>query len=133
MRIEVFGDPVDMPRHKVTIKGQHPHAYIDGKHKIHAWKALIQDKVSTAIDNNGGIPYLLSDSVSVDLVFTFPRPKSLPKKVTHHIKKPDVDNLAKAVLDALNGIIYRDDSQVNKLSVSKLYGSDTGVIIEIGG
>ena len=36
-----------------------------------------------------------------------------------HTKKPDADNLAKAVLDSLNGLIWVDDAQVCELSVSK--------------
>ena len=35
---------------------------------------------------------------------------------------PDVDNLAKLVMDALNGIAYRDDSQVAELRTLKIYG-----------
>jgi len=36
-------------------------------------------------------------------------------------KKPDVDNIAKVVLDSLNGIAYRDDAQVVQLRVNKYY------------
>ena len=36
-------------------------------------------------------------------------------------KKPDSDNIAKVVLDALNGIAYHDDTQIIKLSVTKAY------------
>lgn len=36
-------------------------------------------------------------------------------------KKPDVDNIAKIVLDSLNGIAYRDDVQVVQLQVNKYY------------
>lgn len=35
------------------------------------------------------------------------------------VDKPDADNIAKLVLDALNGIAYRDDAQVDYLSVIK--------------
>ena len=41
-----------------------------------------------------------------------------------HTSKPDVDNLAKAVLDALNGILYEDDSQVVMLAVTKQYAKE---------
>lgn len=49
-------------------------------------------------------------------------PKSTPKSVlsepdTH---KPDIDNVAKIVLDALNGVAWEDDAQVVSLTVSKL-------------
>lgn len=36
-------------------------------------------------------------------------------------KKPDADNIAKIVLDSLNGIAYKDDSQVVELMVHKFY------------
>lgn len=46
-------------------------------------------------------------------------------------KKPDCDNIAKIVLDALNGIAYYDDSQVVELSVYKLYSESPRVEVEI--
>lgn len=36
-------------------------------------------------------------------------------------KKPDIDNIVKAILDALNGVAYRDDTQVTELHVRKQY------------
>jgi Holliday junction resolvase RusA-like endonuclease len=35
--------------------------------------------------------------------------------------KPDLDNLAKIILDSLNGIAFDDDRQVVRLEVSKFY------------
>lgn len=59
--------------------------------------------------------------VMLQLEFILDRPKYLPKKISYHIKKPDTDNLAKNIKDALTGSIYRDDSQVFKLTVEKRY------------
>jgi len=42
-------------------------------------------------------------------------------------KKPDLDNVAKVFLDAMNGIVYKDDVQVVKLRVSKRYDTDSFV------
>ena len=39
-------------------------------------------------------------------------------------KKPDIDNIMKAVLDALNGVAYYDDSQVCKVNFMKMYSED---------
>ena len=39
-------------------------------------------------------------------------------------KKPDADNIMKAVADALNGIAYKDDSQIVNVTIAKWY-SDT--------
>ena len=36
-------------------------------------------------------------------------------------KKPDIDNIVKSVLDALNQVAYRDDTQVVELHVRKQY------------
>ena len=36
--------------------------------------------------------------------------------------KPDIDNVAKIVLDALNGVVFEDDAQVHALRVFKAYG-----------
>lgn len=46
-------------------------------------------------------------------------------------KKPDTDNIAKIVLDALNGLAYHDDSQVVDLTVIKTYSRDPRVEVEI--
>jgi Holliday junction resolvase RusA-like endonuclease len=42
-------------------------------------------------------------------------------------KKPDLDNVAKLYLDAMNGIVYKDDVQVIKLRVSKRYDTIASV------
>jgi|CXWL01.1.fsa_nt_gi Holliday junction resolvase RusA-like endonuclease len=72
----------------------------------------------------------------VDLTTTFylPRPKSLPKRVLHHTKKPDLDKLVRAVKDALKGVLYLDDSQVVDVKAMKRYATSIhppGVMVEI--
>ena len=72
--------------------------------------------------------------VLLDLTFVLPRPKSLPKRVSYHLKKPDVDKLARCVLDGLTGVVYRDDSQVVTVSAHKRYqkaGEQTGCIVGV--
>lgn len=44
-----------------------------------------------------------------------------------HTIRPDVDNLAKAVLDALNGVAYVDDSLIYKITCEKRYSENVGV------
>lgn len=59
-------------------------------------------------------------------------PKSYSKKRVQAIKdglekptkKPDADNIGKIILDSLNGIAYKDDSQIVDLSVIKRYTED---------
>jgi Holliday junction resolvase RusA-like endonuclease len=45
--------------------------------------------------------------------------------------KPDLDNVAKAVLDALNGVVYVDDKQVIKLVAEKKYSLDPRVEVYV--
>ena len=50
-------------------------------------------------------------------------------------KKPDADNIAKVICDALNGVAYGDDAQICKLCVSKRYqaveGSTPYTVVEV--
>ena len=54
--------------------------------------------------------------------FIFKRKKSVTR--AHHIIRPDLDNLIKAILDGLNGVAFKDDAQVCSLSATKVYGVD---------
>ena len=47
------------------------------------------------------------------------------------LHRPDVDNLAKSILDALNGLAYKDDSQVANLLVFKQYGAENKILVEM--
>ena len=55
-------------------------------------------------------------AVRIDVHGKLPKREKIPSP---NLVKPDVDNIAKAVLDALNGIAYDDDSQVVELTVKK--------------
>lgn len=78
--------------------------------------------------------------VSVDFYFSQPKGVSMKQKEAQagkpRAKKPDVDNLIKTVLDALNGVVWKDDNQVVSIkarkinSISKDY---TEIRIEYGG
>ena len=59
--------------------------------------------------------------VRVDITCERPLPKSRPKSLLweHDTFKPDADNVAKLVLDALNGVAWQDDAQVTSLHVRK--------------
>ena len=46
-------------------------------------------------------------------------------------KKPDIDNIVKIVLDAMNGIAFKDDTQITKLQVEKLYSTSESISVKI--
>ena len=45
--------------------------------------------------------------------------------------KPDCDNLAKSLLDSLNGWAYQDDKQIVELEVKKFYSEESGVKVKL--
>ena len=63
----------------------------------------------------------LEGAVSVQMDIYRRMPKSRPKKRLEEpdVYKPDIDNIAKAVLDALNGLAYTDDAHVARLRATK--------------
>jgi Holliday junction resolvase RusA-like endonuclease len=61
----------------------------------------------------------------MELEFHIEKPKSV--KRPYPTVKPDIDNFTKAILDAANGILYRDDALICDLHVKKRY-SDTGYV-----
>lgn len=63
-----------------------------------------------------------SGPLVVELEFYFAKPKT--NKTNHHTQRPDADNLGKLVTDAMNGVIYNDDSQITKIISSKLWAED---------
>ncbi len=58
----------------------------------------------------------------IGLDFVFIKPKSTPKKWRHNTKRPDLDKLVRAALDAITDVLIPDDSQVVRISASKCYG-----------
>jgi Holliday junction resolvase RusA-like endonuclease len=46
------------------------------------------------------------------------------KKTGWHISRPDIDNVVKAILDGLNGVVFSDDAVVAQLVASKHYGEE---------
>ena len=84
-------------------------------------------------------PDVSSRPIFCTLTFTFARPRShltttgcLRKGVPQqHVYKPDADNLAKFVMDSLNGVYYKDDSQICQLYVTKRYGEEDSVRVQI--
>lgn len=46
-------------------------------------------------------------------------------------KKPDLDNIAKLALDALNGVCWRDDVQAVELTIRKFWSDEPRLVVEI--
>ena len=79
---------------------------------------------------------LFDGPLSVTIYYLMPIPDSWPaykkRRPPIHVDKPDCDNLTKWILDAGNGILWKDDSQIFAISEMKRYDNDpkTVMIIE---
>ena len=122
----VYGSPVAQGRPRFVRRGNFVGTYDPANSRD--WKRTVQSQLLTALDDK---PEIHEGALSLQLHFYLPRPKSLPKRAKDHIKKPDVDNLAKGVKDAMKGIVYRDDSQVVELLVRKEYNTTPRVVIGV--
>ena len=82
---------------------------------------------------------VLEGRASVSILALFQVPKSTSKKNSEKMlnkqisptKKPDIDNIVKIVLDALNKLAYKDDTQVVDLNIAKAYADRERLIIKI--
>lgn len=93
---------------------------------LKAWRELIGLEYQVA-----KLPhYAKPMAVTVDLMFCLPQIKNPTKRLP--TVKPDLDKLARSVLDALTGVAYEDDSQVCKLTLEKVYTwGEPGVYITV--
>ena len=73
----------------------------------------------------------LGGALELTLVFRFTRAKSCKLEFPTQARRNDIDNLAKQVLDAVNGILFVDDSQVVKLCASKEFAPRPGIYLRL--
>ena len=116
--ITVPGEPIARPRQRVGTMNGHARTFTDTKHPVHAYKAAIR----LAWQATGAATIDGPVTMNIEAVFSRPKSKlwkSKPMPSYPHISKPDFDNVAKAVCDGLNGLSFRDDSQVFICTVTK--------------
>ena len=95
-------------------------------------------KESFLVSNKNATP-IVDNPIKVEIVTFFDIPKSASKKkqqlmISGKIRptiKPDTDNIAKSILDSLNGIAYSDDKQIVELVVKKYYSMQPRSIVKI--
>lgn len=95
-----------------------------------------RDKIRLQWELKKQKPTILKPPIKIKITAYMPIPKSLSCKKKkqlqhqHHIKKPDLDNIAKAYLDVMNGLVYKDDSHIAEITGKKIYAQHPRVEIE---
>lgn len=123
MKFTIPGEPTGKGRPRVTKWGTHtPEKTV-----------LYENLVKLCYQEQCG-KYTEKPLIAVLSVY-YSIPKSTPKKYIKPMlngeirpcKKPDIDNICKIIFDALNGIAYKDDTQIVEVRASKWYGETAHV------
>jgi len=128
IHFQVEGDPKGKGRPRFTRAGKFTRVYTDKQ--TQDYENFIKSFAAEAMGSTDP----LETAVSVFLYIRHAVPQSYSKKRTEAClsgleqpcKKPDIDNIAKTFLDAMNGVIFKDDTQVIDLHVKKVYSAVPG-------
>lgn len=102
-------------------RGSHGQLY-EASVALPTWRVDAVRQVQAAMRRDGISGYELHVPVLVDAQFRLRRPASLPRRVVRHSRKPDLDKLARALLDILVlARLLTDDGQVARLALDKRY------------
>lgn len=127
------GNPVAKARPRVVRHGGRVMTYTPAQTRIYEDAVRVYARLAWR-----GKPPLRDTAICMSILCTLEIPPSWSKKEKAaaaygkpHLGKPDWDNLGKIVSDALNGIIYADDSAVYEVTVTKLYGPLPGTVVTL--
>lgn len=128
----VPGEPRGKGRPRVTRNG----TYTDSETKAYEQKIIAYYRKAF-----GGYKWPDGAFIAVKVVAHYPIPKRATKAAMAAMqagtllpsRKPDIDNVLKVVLDALNGVAYKDDSRVVKVEAEKKYSFEPRLEIKVKG
>ncbi len=129
IRVEIKGEPVGKARPRVC----NGHAFTPQK------TADYEEYVKLCFKAQNKADCCLTGAVSIGIRAYFSVPKSDSKEIFNKkilgkikpTKKPDIDNVVKIILDALNGLAFEDDKQVVELDVKKAYSLNPRVEVTV--
>ena len=125
LMFEILGSPIGQGRPKFSTINGHARAY--DPEKSRNYKAYVKLLATQAMKEQ--CFEMIEGPCSLDILAFFEVPKSKSKKfreaalsgLEYPTKKPDIDNIIKAIQDALNGLAYKDDALIVRLHTVKLY------------
>lgn len=129
----IYGEPVAKGRPRFRKIGKFVSTYTPKKTKDYESECRVAATCAMYKDKP------LLTPVKLVLEFQFAIPKSYSKKryqaclsgEEKHLKKPDLDNIGKLVMDAFNGIVYKDDSQIVCLTMRKRYSVIPCILVTV--
>ena len=129
LRVTIPGQPVPKGRPRFYMRGKHLKVHTDAKTKAFENKVAMIIGTDPALRGQPRPLCGVRSPVRVDIQAIFQRPASMMRKadsdeLVPHAKRPDLDNVVKAVLDgiqAAGGLIWKDDGQVQCLRAESWY------------
>lgn len=133
IKFEVLGEPRGKQRPRMCRTGGKTIAYTPKPTKDYEKRVKMAYQVVSKAFFDKDVP------VEIDIKAYFAIPHSTPdglkkqylSKKLLPIKPPDVDNVAKIVCDALNGVAFCDDRQICKLNIEKYYSKIPKITVEL--
>lgn len=111
-----------------TAAGNNMPLIVESSPKLPAWRKAVSEAVVEAMEASGDLSKF-DGAVKVEAVFYLTRPKTVTR--AYPIKPPDVDKLARGLLDGMKPV-WVDDSLVVRLEVSKKYATgQSGVAVTV--
>ena len=132
LNFTVMGKPQGKGRPRMTRNG---HVYTP--QKTREYEERVKNAAMSEMGRDKILPWTEKQPLKVIIECFFALPKSATKKqridVLEHRKFPtiksDIDNIAKSILDGMNGHVYGDDSQIVDLVVTKRYDCEDAFVI----
>lgn len=121
---KIPGKPEGKGRPRFARRGKFVTTYTDNKTRT--YESKIKDIAMVAM----GASMPLTTPLEAFIYISYPVPASYSKvrkadclaNTERPTKKPDIDNVVKAVCDSINGVVYVDDTQIVDLHATKVYG-----------
>lgn len=129
----VPGEAVGKGRPRVSTIGGHARMFTPAK--TANYETLIALAAQAAMQDRELIagPVLLEMKIFVSVAASWSKKKTAEalRGEVMPTKKPDADNVLKAICDGINGIVFKDDVQVVNVSMSKRFGETPGVLVRV--
>ncbi|MCS3839407.1 Holliday junction resolvase RusA-like endonuclease [Pseudomonas sp. JAI111] len=126
-------EPVGKGRPRVSTIGGHARMFTPKK--TANYETLISMAAQQAMQGRELIagPVLMELAIRVSVAASWSKKKTAEALagVIKPTKKPDIDNILKAICDGINGIVFKDDVQITNVSMNKRFGETPGVSVRV--
>jgi Holliday junction resolvase RusA-like endonuclease len=129
----VYGEPVGKGRPRFAKRGNFVSTYTPQKTKTYEDEIRIMARAAMGSSEPLVTPVTVAIYIRVGIPASYSKQKRKDALAgtIKPTKKPDLDNIAKAFLDAMNEIVYLDDKQVVGLHVTKVYAETPAVEVMV--